>query len=86
MPLSQLVRVAHEEAAPSGYFRINGLNSIYVNLTADADANQLEVAENVRAVVGSFSENMPAGYSLTTAYDATEEIEEELDKIYFRSV
>lgn len=56
-----------------------------MNLTADADANQLEVAENVRAVVGSFSENMPAGYSLTTAYDATEEIEEELDKIYFRS-
>ncbi len=83
--LDKIVTVSHEESAPTGYFRINGLNSIYVNITAEEDANQLKVSEEIRKMLEGFVRTMPPGYMVDTAYDATEEIRSELDKIYFRT-
>lgn len=83
--LDKIVTVTHEEANPTGYFRINGLNSIYVNITSDDDANQLRLAQQLKETLNAFESSMPQGYMIETAYDATEEISSELDKIYFRS-
>ncbi len=85
VPLDNLVTVNRQEADPTGYFRINGLNSIYVNITSEADANQLQLADEIRAALGVFVTSMPHDYMIDTAYDATSEIDTELDKIYFRS-
>lgn len=83
--LDKITETTYEEAEPTGYFRINGLNSIYVNITADEYANQLNVAKEIRKSLSEFIRNMPPGYMIDTAYDATEEIHKELDKIYFRT-
>lgn len=83
--LDKIVTVAHEESDPTGYFRINGLNSIYVNITSEDDANQLKVSEDIYEELNSFAKSIPAGYMVDTVYDATEEIRGELDKIYFRT-
>lgn len=83
--LDKIVTVSREEAAPTGYFRINGLNSIYVNITSEEDANQLRLAGEIREALRLFTTSMPHGYMIETAYDATEEISGELDKIYFRT-
>ena len=83
--LDKITETTHEEAEPTGYFRINGLNSIYVNITADEYANQLNVAKEIRESLSEFIRNMPQGYMIDTAYDATDEIHKELDKIYFRT-
>jgi len=83
--LDKIVTVTHEEANPTGYFRINGLNSIYVNITSEENANQLQLAEEIRTALQAFEGFMPQGYIIDTAYDATEEISSELDKIYFRT-
>lgn len=83
--LEQLVKVEHVEAEPKGYYRINGLNSIYCNITADDDANQLDLAKQVKLVLAELKPKMPQGYQTTLSYDATETIDEELDKIYFRT-
>ena len=83
--LDKIAETTHEEAEPTGYFRINGLNSIYVNITADEYANQLNVAKEIRESLSEFLRSMPQGYMVDTAYDATEEIHKELDKIYFRT-
>ncbi|MCM1111016.1 MAG: efflux RND transporter permease subunit [Clostridium sp.] len=85
VPLDKLVEARRVEADPTGYFRINGLNSIYVNITAAEDANQLDVASRVRRTLDRFSGSMPPGYMTDTAYDATEQIDDELSKIYFRT-
>ncbi|MCM1451913.1 MAG: efflux RND transporter permease subunit [Clostridium sp.] len=85
IPLDKIVEVERVEAEPTGYFRINGLNSIFVSLTAEEGANQLKLAKSVKAALLDFEKNMPQGYTVVTAYDATEQIKEELDKIYFRS-
>ena len=38
--LDQLVKVVHTEQSPQSHYRINGLNSIYLSLTAEETANQ----------------------------------------------
>jgi len=85
IPLSRLVNVTYEEATAQSYYRINGLNSIYVTIWAEEDANQLKLAEEVRARMETLRAHMPGGYQVSMRYDATEKIESELSKIYFRS-
>lgn len=83
--LDKIAETVRSEARPEGYFRINGLNSIYVNITAAEDANQLKLADEIWDALEKFKSKMPQGYMVDTMYDATEEINEELEKIYFRS-
>lgn len=83
IPLSQLVTCAHVDAKPMSYYRINALNSIYCNVYATEEANQLLVAKTVKDALNSLS--LPQGYSIQLINDTTEHINSELYKIYFRS-
>ncbi len=81
--LDRLVTAEYTEAEPTSYYRVNGLTSIYCNIYAEEDANQLDVARRVREAVGGL--NLPVGYSMIINYDSTESISEELHKIYVRT-
>lgn len=83
--LSQLVKVKRIEASPKSYYRINGLNSIYISISAEEAANQLTLSKQIKELVSEIKENLPYGYELHQSYDATEYIKTELDKIYLRS-
>ena len=83
--LDKLVKVNHVEAQPTSYYRINGLNSIYMYLTAEETANQLELNAEVVKRMAELQARMPAGYEVHVGYDATDYIRKELDKIYFRT-
>lgn len=85
VPLDRLVRVTRTEQEPTSYYRINGLNSVYLSITASETANQLALAEEVRKVIAEAEAVMPPGYEIHTGYDATEYISKELDTIYFRT-
>lgn len=83
--LDQLLRVRHIEEAPQSYYRINGLNSIYLSIRAEETANQLKLAAHVKAEIEKIRALLPPGYEIHTSYDATEYIREELAKIYVRT-
>lgn len=83
--LDQLLKVTRQEEAPQSYYRINGLNSIYLSIRAEETANQLELAKRVRAEMEYIRTLLPPGYEIHTSYDATEFIHEELNKIYLRT-
>lgn len=83
--LDKLIKVLHIESQPTSYYRINGLNSIYLNLTAEESANQLELSKQVKQKMWELEQKMPSGYEVHMGYDATEYIQKELDKIYFRT-
>ncbi|MDR2233260.1 MAG: efflux RND transporter permease subunit [Tannerella sp.] len=83
--LNELVTVAHVERRPVSYYRINGLNSIYLSITADENANQLELSNKIKNQLAELATFFPAGYETHLAYDATEYINTELQKVYFRS-
>ena len=83
--LDELVTVERVEEAPQSYFRINGLNSIYLSITAEETANQLQLSNSIMQKMHEIERVLPAGYEIHTSYDATEFIRAELDKIYFRT-
>ena len=47
--LDELVKVVRMEEQPQSYYRINGLNSIYLSVVAEEAANQLELSKKVQA-------------------------------------
>lgn len=83
--LDKLVEAIHSEARAKNHFRINGLNSIYVYISAEETANQLELANRIEDEIAGFKTTVPQGYMISKAFDSTENIREELDKIYFRT-
>lgn len=83
--LDKFVTVTRAESAPKSHFRINGLNSVYVNISSEEDANQLALSDLIWKNIRNFEITMPDGYTIDSAYDATETIRSELDKIYFRT-
>lgn len=85
IPLDKVLQVTHEEARPVQYFRINGLNSIYLSIYAEEGANQLELAALVREKMAELIDRLPNGYEVHISSDETESIQKELDKIYLRT-
>ncbi|MDD4032877.1 MAG: efflux RND transporter permease subunit, partial [Bacteroidales bacterium] len=83
--LDQLVSVSREESDPGSYFRINGLNLVYISIQADEQANQLNLSKTVKYRLEELEKALPAGYHLIKSYDSTEYIQKELDKIYYRT-
>ena len=80
-----MLKVTRQEETPQSYYRINGLNSIYLSIRAEETANQLELAKQIKAEMEHIRSILPAGYEIHTSYDATEFIQNELDKIYIRT-
>lgn len=85
IPLAKIATIEKTEAEPHSYFRINGLNSIYLNLKAEETSNQIELQKKVEQKLNTIKQSLPMGYEMHTSYDATQYIKEELHKIYIRS-
>jgi len=85
VPLSRLVTQTYIRERPWNIMRINGLNSIYLELRAAESANQIALQKLVMQRLSSLKKQLPDGYEIHKIYDATDYIGDELDKIYFRS-
>jgi multidrug efflux pump subunit AcrB len=83
--LDRLLTVNRMAQEPSSYYRINGLNSIYLSIRSEETANQLEVAKDVKNEMAAINNILPTGYQMNISYDATQFIREELQKIYILS-
>ncbi len=82
--LTSLVTIQRAESQPSGYYRINGLNTITLGVMATKSANQLMVAAKVKEQLAILNENLPEGYTLDIAYDSTVFLKDELTKTGIR--
>lgn len=85
LKLSDLVTADYIEGRRSSYSRINGLNSVYMSFTAKKNANQMKLSEEVKNGLGKLMKHAPSEYEFHLSYDSTEYINNELNKIYFRS-
>lgn len=83
--LDELVSVSRMEEAPWRYYRINGLNSIYLSITAGETVNQLQLSNAIMKEMSALRVSLPSGYEVHTSYNATDYIHEELSKIYMRT-
>ena len=84
--LKDVTDIRHVPASATAYYRINGLNAINIHIESARNANQLQVAKNVKLQIQELERQMPSGFSLINNYDATHFLKEELEKIAWRSL
>ncbi|MCU4177642.1 efflux RND transporter permease subunit [Carboxylicivirga sp. N1Y90] len=83
--LTDVAKIKLREQDPDSYFRINGLNTIYLNIYAAKGANQIKVANKVYEQIKKVEASFPKNYSLMVSYDASKQLNKELKTIVFRS-
>jgi multidrug efflux pump subunit AcrB len=83
--LDRLATCTYAEEEASSFFRINGLNSIYLSFTAKDNANRLQLSGEIKDFLKKMKGDLPTGYELHLSYDEGEYIQSELSKIYLRS-
>jgi multidrug efflux pump subunit AcrB len=83
--LNQVVKSTIEEEEVSNYFRINGLNTVTMTVSADENANQMALSRMVKEQLEQIQAFFPSGFELHLSYDSAEYLTRELNKIYFRS-
>ena len=84
--LRDIATVQYKEAMPTSYFRINGLNTISIVVSAEPGENTLTVAEKVKSEMDKISSGFSDEYSVMLSYDTSADIMRDLNKIYTRTI
>lgn len=83
--LNDLATYAYKDRQPGSYFRVNGLNTIYLNIHVDAEANRIALSSSIQRQMEDIGKRFRKGVYLTLTYDGAEEQESELHKLVWRS-
>ncbi len=84
--IRDLCAIRYKEQEPTGYYRINGNNTINLVFTAEKDANSLEVAGKIKNQLAVLEKDFPKGFFIILADDSTEYIRDEIVKIVRRTI
>lgn len=88
--LNHLAKCEFKDKDPAGYYRVNGRNTVYVNIHSEKDANLASVSSKVKAVVSDFEDNQQTlqpdrRLNLNLSYDRAEEQLSEFRTLIVRS-
>ena len=84
--LTDVASVRLKDQTPRNYFRINGLNTVNIRVSAGQNVNNIKTAKGAKAVIEKIKTELPAGYSIRTSMDNTVYLKEEISKNIFRAV
>ncbi len=84
--LNNLVSQEIKMREPQHYYRINGLNTVNLNIEVDGDANAIYLSSSIRRQIDKISDHLPDGFYLTLAFDAAEEERAEMTDLVSRSL
>ena len=85
LKLYDFAKIYISEQQPQSFFRINGLNLVRMSIYARPNANNLQLAKEIKNEIENIEKSLPKGYQAILEYDTTKEISEELNKIYLRT-
>ena len=84
--MGDFATVQYCEQAPNEYHRINGLNTIALFVTALDGINTIEVTDAVKKKMEELKASVPENYAIKLSYDASEHLNNEIQKIFLRAV
>ncbi len=84
--LTDVARIKLKDQRPGSFYRINGLNTVNINVSAGKNVNNIKVADEVKEVIGQIKKELPPGYSIRTSLDNTTYIKEEISKNIYRAI
>ncbi len=83
--LSDILKIERKEKSVQEFYRINGENAVTMVILADAGANQLSLAKKIKDKLTDLKRSLPPTYDIHIEYDATEYIQENLEKIWIQT-
>jgi len=84
--LNNLATYEYKDRLPGRYYRVNGLNTVYMNIEVDAEANLIALSAALRAVIDQIKPQLRDDVYLTLTGDASEEMQSELEKLVRRTL
>jgi multidrug efflux pump subunit AcrB len=84
--LTDVAQVRLKEQKARNYYRINGLNTVNLTVSAERNVNNIKVADAVKREMEIIKSELPAGYSIRNSLDNTTFIKEEISKNIFRTI
>lgn len=84
--LNSLVTAQRKPKAPGKYYRINGMNTVYMNVYVAGDANLMVMSSTVQRETERLAEGLEQGVAVTMAYDAAKEERVEVFHLVSRSL
>ena len=83
--LSDILQIERKEKPIEEFYRINGKNAVTLFIQADAGVNQLKLSKQIKTKLIDLKRNLPLTYETHIEYDASEFIEENLEKIWIQT-
>lgn len=83
--LRDLATWHYEESSPTAYYRVNGLNTINISVSISEASNLLTAVRSIKERMVSLQGDFPKEITADIAYDASEFVSSELQKIYYRT-
>lgn len=84
--MGDFATVQYREQTPGSYNRINGLNTITLYVTALEGINMIAVTSAVKDKMEELKASLPENYAIKLNYDASEHLNNEIQKIFLRAV
>jgi len=84
--IKDIASMSYEEQEPQCYYRINGLNTININIYAAPGENNILLGKRVKRTIANAVPLLPLGYSMLLMDDSTEYIAHELYNIGLRTL
>ena len=84
--MGDFATLQYREQTPASYNRINGLNTIVLYVTALEGINMIAVTGAVKEKMEKLKETLPESYAVKLSYDASEYLNNEIQKIFLRAV
>ncbi len=79
--LRDLAIVSETYADSTQFLRYNGVDAVSISVVKTSDANTVEVADGVRAVIDDINTDLPAGAEITIAVDDSEFTRQSIDSV-----
>jgi multidrug efflux pump subunit AcrB len=84
--LTDVAHIKLKEQKARSYYRINGLNTVNLTISAERNVNNIKVADAVKNEMERIKNDLPAGFSIRNSLDNTTFIKEEISKNIFRTI
>lgn len=84
--MGDLAKYEYKNYNPSSYYRINGNETVSLNIYVNANANLIRLAKELREQIDEMQPSLQHGVTLELQHDSSEEQQGELDRLITRSL
>ena len=83
--LSDIAKFDYKKRQETSFYRINGLNTIYLSISTDTETSVIKASAELRERMEKIQANLTNGFYVTLTNDAAKEVREELAKLIKRT-